>query len=544
MNVRTRNLLRMLPVIIALMLSALACEVSMGDDPEKTVEPQSPETAPSGGLLQSGVAEKATPVPAATKGFDIQRLERATVQIFAYGRPDGGALQAMWTGSGTVVTPDGLILTNAHVASPHSPGVAGFYQDPQLLLAPDVEELRVAFSPAEDQKPEVRYLADVVASDGVLDLAVIRITRNLDGNFVDSQALKLDYVPLGDSDQVHIGDKIHVFGYPGAGGETITYTQGTVSGFEDQPRVETNRAFIKTDSNVSPGNSGGLATNENGQIIGVPTWVFEAQGGGINRLRAINLAKPLIDAALRGQAYNSPYEVRGSGQENFDLVSWAQDFSSEDGCPIGRVNDYQSGTPAIVSVFSFSGMSEGQDVVYAFYRNDEMISLNVFPWDASSSGNCYPFYYYANGDSLPDGDYAIELYAGEDFPLVGSAMTSVGGSGGVSGGSGTAAAGGVTVDGFIMDADSGRPIEGAVLIVLNPGVDIDAFRNDPRDADVYTFASTDSDGYFILPKPLQYGIVYPALAGAYDQGYRTITGELGYDDPSMTTDTLSLGLSR
>jgi len=307
MNVRTRNLLRMLPVIVALMVSALACEVSMGDDPEKTVEPQAQETAASGGLLQSGTTEKATPVPASAKVFDIQRLERATVQIFAYGRPDGGPLQAMWTGSGTVVTPDGLILTNAHVASPHSPGVAGFYQDPQLLLAPDVEELRVAFSAAEDQKPEVRYLADVVASDGVLDLAVIRITRDLDGNFVDSQALKLDFVPLGDSDQVHIGDKIHVFGYPGAGGDTITYTQGTISGFEDQARVQTNRAFIKTDSNVSPGNSGGLATNENGQIIGVPSWVFEAQGGGINRLRSVNLAKPMIDAALRGQAYNSPY---------------------------------------------------------------------------------------------------------------------------------------------------------------------------------------------------------------------------------------------
>lgn len=539
MNVRTRNLLRMLPVIAVLMISALACEVSFGDDPEKTIEPLAPTSA--GGLIQPGTDPQPTKAPASAGTFNIAALERATVQIFAYGSPDGGPLQAMWTGSGTVVTPDGLILTNAHVASPHSPGVAGFYQDPDLLLAPDVEELRVAFSVAEDQKPEIRYLADVVAADGVLDLAVIRITRDLNGDYVDSQALKLDYVPLGDSDQVHIGDKIHVFGYPGAGGETITYTQGTVSGFEDQDRVNTNRAFIKTDSNVSPGNSGGLATNETGQIVGVPTWVFEAQGGGINRLRTVNLAKPLIDAALRGQAYNSPYEVRGSGSENFDLVAWAEDYDSNDGCPVGQVSNYTSGTPAIVSVFSYDGMSEGQDFVFAFYQNEELISLNVFPWDAGSNGACYPFYYYADGNPLPDGDYSVELFAGEEFDLIGSAETSVGGSGGSGGGSTT---GGVRVNGFIVDADSGRPIEGAVLMLLNPGVDMDAFRNDPQDADIYTYALTDSDGFFELPLTLQRGVVYPALAGAYEQGYQTITGELGYDNSSPEVDTLNLGLSK
>jgi S1-C subfamily serine protease len=79
------------------------------------------------------------------------------------------------------------------------------------------------------------------------------------------------------------------------GGDTVTLTRGTVAGFHNdgvQPR-----AWIKTDTEISPGNSGGMAINAAGELVGIPTWVSseERTMGRIGVLRPVNLAKPLID---------------------------------------------------------------------------------------------------------------------------------------------------------------------------------------------------------------------------------------------------------
>ena len=79
------------------------------------------------------------------------------------------------------------------------------------------------------------------------------------------------------------------------GGETLTLTKGTVSGFlEDE--MGNKRGWIKSDAELAPGNSGGLAINEAGELIGVPSRnVPEARTlGRMGYLRAINLAHPLL----------------------------------------------------------------------------------------------------------------------------------------------------------------------------------------------------------------------------------------------------------
>src|SRR4030065_1371770 len=93
-----------------------------------------------------------------------------------------------------------------------------------------------------------------------------------DGNAVQAD---LASSTLGDSDQVEIGDHLRVLGYPGIGGETITFTEGAVSGFTSERAVE-GRAWIKTDATIAGGTSGGMAVNSAGQLIGVPT---RASGG-------------------------------------------------------------------------------------------------------------------------------------------------------------------------------------------------------------------------------------------------------------------------
>lgn len=240
---------------------------------------------------------------------------QAVVQITAMYR-DGGNLYEGWTGSGSIITPDGIILTNAHVVLPDR-----FFT---------VDALKISLTIAEDQPPRPAYYAEVMQADAALDIAVIRITTDLNGNPVDRASLNLPTVPLGNSDSLRLGDPLTILGYPGIGGNTITLTRGEVSGFTAESG-RGGRAFIKTSATIAGGNSGGLAANEKGELIGVPTQLGYGgddqyvdcrvladtnrdgivdendscvpTGGFINALRPVTLARPYIEAAIRGE-YN------------------------------------------------------------------------------------------------------------------------------------------------------------------------------------------------------------------------------------------------
>lgn len=235
------------------------------------------------------------------------------VQIWAAYYDETGELQIGWTGSGTIISPDGFILTNAHVVLPER-----YFP---------VDELIVALSRHQDQEPEPAFFAEVVQADAALDLAVIQVTHDYDGNLVNYPSLNLPYVSLGDADALNLGDELTILGYPGIGGGTITLTRGEVSGFTGQQPYGI-RAFIKTNATIAGGNSGGLAVNEDGYLVGVPTQLGYGgddqfvdcrvlvdtnrdgvvnemdscvpTGGFINALRPVTLALPLIQAAQNG----------------------------------------------------------------------------------------------------------------------------------------------------------------------------------------------------------------------------------------------------
>jgi len=237
----------------------------------------------------------------------------AVVEIQALIDYEGELVQAWW-GSGTIISPDGLILTNAHVIS----STKNF----------QVADLVVALTIQPDQPPEPRYFAKVMQVDQYLDVAVIRVETYLDRNPVDRTTLALPYVPMGDSDALKLNDELVILGYPGIGGQTITLTDGRVGGFTFEEGYGS-RAFIKTSATIAGGNSGGLAANANGEIIGIPTQMGYGgddqyadcrrlvdtnedgmvdendtcipTGGFINALRPIKLALPYIEAARSGE---------------------------------------------------------------------------------------------------------------------------------------------------------------------------------------------------------------------------------------------------
>src|SRR4030042_855435 len=128
---------------------------------------------------------------------------------------DAGELVPVWGGSGTIISEDGLVLTNAHVAT-------DMFDEVGLGGGP-MDALVIAGTTREDRPPTPMYFAEVVAYDQQIDLALLQITRDLDGKLVDAEDLNLTPVTLGDSDEVHLGDDLYIFGYPTIGEGYITF---------------------------------------------------------------------------------------------------------------------------------------------------------------------------------------------------------------------------------------------------------------------------------------------------------------------------------
>jgi S1-C subfamily serine protease len=197
--------------------------------------------------------------PTATMGYRRAMLQTqfATVAVGLVG--EGQTCEPL--GSGTVIRPDGLVVTSAHVLT-------------------EGNAYCIACARIPGTSPHWCYNAWVIKRDDTLDLALLAIESHPSGSPAGNLSLRV--VPLGDSNEVRIGDTVYVFGYPDVGGASLTVTEGLVSGFEN------NRTLIKTDAEISTGSSGGAAINENGLLIGIPTEVHVQPTGKIGYLIAVN----------------------------------------------------------------------------------------------------------------------------------------------------------------------------------------------------------------------------------------------------------------
>lgn len=184
-------------------------------------------------------------------------IVQAVVQIIPIDPGTGEPVN--WSGSGTIISPSGYILTNYHVV-----GDLGLRQnyDWHAILITDP-----AFT---DQPPEFYFWARYVAGDPTHDLAVLKIEEWYDEEPIGAD-VTFPYVMVGDSNQLIPGDMITIVGYPGISGSTITFTAGLMSGWVGEDFESGGKQWIKTDGKISHGNSGGGAFDPNGYLVGVPT---------------------------------------------------------------------------------------------------------------------------------------------------------------------------------------------------------------------------------------------------------------------------------
>ncbi|HEX5279414.1 MAG TPA: Do family serine endopeptidase [Micropepsaceae bacterium] len=228
------------------------------------VLPQSPAQIQ---LSFAPVVSKVTP---AVVNVYARRVIRQPVnplfqQFFGEGAMRSRVEQSL--GSGVIVRPDGIIVTNNHV-------IEGG-QDIQVAL-PDRRE----------------FQARVVLADPRTDLAVLRI---------DTKGEKLPALELGDSDKLQVGDLVLAIGDPFGVGQTVT--SGIVSALaRSNGGASDYQFFIQTDAAINPGNSGGALVSMDGRLIGINSSIVSSSGGNIGIGFAIpsNMARIVVDGALGG----------------------------------------------------------------------------------------------------------------------------------------------------------------------------------------------------------------------------------------------------
>ncbi len=486
---------------------------------------------------------------------DISRMAHATVRITGMRR---GAKREypIFSGSGTILTPDGIILTNCHVANPRAMGYAKDMW---------IDSLVVSILVDEDAPPVPTYHAERLAYDSKLDLAVIRITETLDGKAVIPGKLNLPYVNLGNSDSIGLGENLNIFGYPSIGGETITFTTGVVSGFDSEEPMG-NRAWIKTAAMIAGGNSGGLAANDKGEIIGVPTrgGTSSAEsitdcrriedingdgtiddedtcipsGGFINGIRPIKWALPMIDAVKKGLTYASPYlkqkatedQPQKSEKKKFSPLGWSADEPKD--CDFDAQKGFDSGIDRIYAVFKPNdAMHDSDEIRSIWYIDDERALSDRIIYDP---GDCIWFALTAKkGETLPDGAYRLELYY--EKILLADTQTRIGmESAKIPSGEG------VMLQGTIKDAETGKPVPGISVIVLKPGVDASDWINDTAQKDIFSQTLSNRSGKYRLPDKLERGQTYPIIFGSAEDNYRVRFGIV--EIPADAGDTVRMDI--
>ena len=198
-------------------------------------------------------------------GFDERHAE--IFRRFGFPFPFGGGPrqepERRGTGSGFIISADGLILTNHHVVE-------------------GADEIKVRLTDNRE------FTGKVLGSDAKTDIAVVKI-----------DAKDLPYLTMGNSDELKVGEWVAAIGSPF--GLDNTVTAGIVSAKSRKLPSDQYVPFIQTDVAVNPGNSGGPLFNMKGEVVGINSQIFSTSGGFMGLSFAIpsNLAMQIKDQLVK-----------------------------------------------------------------------------------------------------------------------------------------------------------------------------------------------------------------------------------------------------
>ena len=239
-------------------------------EPEVSVAAAPP--LPALGADFSGIARRATPAVVNISALQVFQTERSPFfsdpffrEFFGRDLPFRMPQEERKTslGSGVIVSPDGVIVTNNHV----------------------IEHARqIAITTAERR----RLKGTLVGTDPVTDIAVIKV-----------EGKGFATLPWGDSSKATVGEYVLAIGNPFQLNQTVTMGIISATGRSNVGIVDY-EDFIQTDAAINPGNSGGALVDGRAQLIGINTAIYSRSGGyqGIGFAVPSNLARKVVDQLL------------------------------------------------------------------------------------------------------------------------------------------------------------------------------------------------------------------------------------------------------
>jgi len=258
-------------------------------------------------VTYSDAARKAVPAVVhifTSKEVPARRHPFADDPLFRhfFGDSFGGPQRAQGLGSGVIVSPDGFVLTNAHVV--------------------DADEIEVALHDGR------KFKAKVVGTDPESDLAVLQIAGGT-----------LHSITFANAESLNVGDVVLAIGNPFGVGQSVT--MGIVSALgRSHLGINVFENFIQTDAPINPGNSGGALVDTGGNLVGINTAIYSKEPGGaslgIGFAIPVSLAKNVMEQIIQTGSVTRGY-IGVEAQDITPELAEAFNLAGTEGALIARV---------------------------------------------------------------------------------------------------------------------------------------------------------------------------------------------------------------
>ena len=284
-------------ILILIFIAAILFKISVGNQQIKDISYEITKTSTQTGENVENLVQidTKTLIENASKCVvGISKIEQNGTSVF---NKDGVNLLGL--GSGIIVSENGYILSNQHVSG-------GKYSNCYVTL-----------------ENGEGYTGNVVWANNDLDLSIIKI----DGFY-------LDYIRLGDSDNIYLGQDVYAIGNPIGFEFQRTVTKGIVSGINRTLKIEEeeNSSYmedlIQTDATINEGNSGGPLINTEGELIGINS-IKISSAEGIGFAAPINIIKPIIEKLVKTGKFDEGYlGIYGYDREVINYLDEKIDINS------------------------------------------------------------------------------------------------------------------------------------------------------------------------------------------------------------------------
>lgn len=211
------------------------------------------------------VVRTAAPAVVNISARGVQQVQDPFWSMFGQARPRSQQVGSV--GSGVIVRPEGVVVTNNHVIQ-------------------GMQQIRVTLNDRRE------FNARVVLADERSDIAVLQL---------EGVEERLPVLRIDDTEEQQIGDLVLAIGNPFGVGQTVT--NGIISALNrTETGISDSGSFIQTDAAINPGNSGGALVDMDGDLIGINTAIFSRSGSssGVGFAVPANMVKRVVDSAVGG----------------------------------------------------------------------------------------------------------------------------------------------------------------------------------------------------------------------------------------------------